>query len=185
MKKLTFVVLVAFLGLVACTTGNRAEKIEEKTLDTAKVVEQVNEIYTDVFHYYEMMANDSLKGRLTGIKPPAVKHCTRDWNDWVTKVNTFDAASQDGMMGFFEADYWVMGQDWGDLSVSDVQVTSMTDSTATVNLNLHNLGNPTAVRLEMRLEDGSWKIDNFVDVKNDMDWKANMKEYLSGETDNK
>ena len=87
-------------------------------------------------------------------------------------------------MGFFEADYWVMGQDWGDLSVSDVQVTSMTDSTATVNLNLHNLGNPTAVRLEMRLEDGSWKIDNFVDVKNDMDWKANMKEYLSGETAN-
>ena len=66
------------------------------------------------------------------------------------------------------------------MSVSDIRVIDMTDSTATVELNLHNCGSITPVRLEMVMEDGLWRIDNFIDVKYDINWKAGMKEYLAG-----
>lgn len=172
---------VAAVWLASCSTGARVEKVESSTFDTASVVQRVKDIYADVFHHYELMDSpDGMRNRLTGIKPPAVKFCTRDWNDWLTRVTSYDAAHvEEGEIGFMEADYWVMGQDWGDLAVSDVRVTAMTDSTATVELNLHNLGSVTALRLNLCHEDGLWKIDNFINVAYDVDWKSNMKEYLS------
>ena len=178
---------MAVICLSSCSMGSHEGRVDDNAasvaLDTAQVVDRVNEIYADVFQYYKLLADSvRLQGRLVGIKPPAYKFCTSDWNDWVSRVNTFDAEHNDGMMGFFEADYWIMGQDWGDLSVSDVNVASMTDSTATVELKLHNLGSEIPVRLNMALENGAWKIDNFIDAANHVDWKANMKEYLSGET---
>lgn len=176
---------VAATWLGACSMGSQVGKVEDHALDTAAVVQRVNDIYTDVFQHYELMASPDWNRRLTGIKPPAVKFCTRDWNDLVTQVTSFDATNvPDGQMGFFDADYWIMGQDWGDLKVSDVQVKAMTDTTATVELNLHNLGSATTVRLEMLQERDDWRIDNFIDLTHDIDWKANMKEYLSGEMAN-
>ena len=185
MKKM-MVMLLAAVWLTACSMGSQVESTGNNSSntknsvahDTARLVERVNEIYTYVSNYYEYMKTPQSKTRLTGIKPPAVKYCSRDWNDWVTRVNNYDAEHDDGMEGFFEADYWIMGQDWDKISVSDVSVASMTDSTAVVNLNLHNF-NDIAVRLEMVLERDEWKIDNFIDVKNDLDWKAAMKEYLN------
>ena len=183
-KKLLIVTLAA-TWLSACSMSNHVEKVENNNLDTATVVERVNEIYADVFHHYELLAsNNGFKDRLIGKKPPAIKFCTRDWNDWATQVTSYDATHNDGMVGFFEADYWMMGQDWGELAVSDVHVTAMTDSTATVELNLHNLGNVTALRLELCQEDGAWKIDDFIDIKNGLDWKASMKDYLAGKEAN-
>jgi len=180
------ILALATTWLCACSMSSHAGKVDTHGLDTAQVVERVNEIYNDVFHHYELMAaSGGFKDRLVGIKPPAIKYCTHDWNDWVRRVTSYDAThGGDGMEGFFEADYWIMGQDWGDLALSDVQVMSMTDSTAVVQLNLHNLGSVTALRLDLRQEDGAWKIDNFIDVKNDIDWKTNMKEYLAGEMAN-
>lgn len=177
---------VAAICLGACTTGNQVKINENNTaLDTASVVQRVKDIYADVFHHYELMAlPDGPRNRLTGIKPSAVKFCTQDWNYWVTQVTSYDVTHNEGEIGFFDADYWIMGQDWGDLSVSDIQVTEMTDSTATAELNLHNLGTVTALRLDLCLEDGIWRIDNFIDVKNDIDWKANMKDYLSDKSTN-
>lgn len=183
-RKILLLALAA-AWLCACSTGNRVEKVEkENAFDTAQVVQCVQDIYADVFHHYELMASPESRNRLTGIKPPAVKFCTHDWNDWVTQVTSYDATHNDGGIGFFEADYWIMGQDWGELSVSDVKVTEMTDTTATVELNLHNLGSVIALRLNMCQEDGTWKIDNFIDVTHDLDWKAGMKEYLAGEKAN-
>lgn len=177
-KMILLAVAAAWLG--ACSMGNQVEKVENNALDTALVVQRVQDIYADVFHHYELMASPDSRRRLTGIKPPAVKFCSHDWNDWVTQVTTYDAThGEDGQIGFFDADYWIMGQDWGDLSVSDVQVTAMTDTTATVRLDLHNLGSVTALRLIMCQEGGSWRIDNFIDVTHDIDWKASMKEYLA------
>ena len=172
---------VAIVCLAACSTGAKVEKVETSALDTASLVQRVKDIYADVFHHYGLMASpDGLRNRLTGIKPPAVKCCTRDWNDWLTRVTSYDATHlKEGEIGFMEADYWVMGQDWGDLAVSDVRVTAMTDSTATVELNLHNLGSVAALRLNLCQEDGVWKIDNFIDRTHDFDWKSSMKEYLS------
>lgn len=171
-KKLIFVVAMTTM-LCACSKANRVEK---NSLDTASVVSQVNEIYNDVFKQYaelnqqkddkKQVNNDSL-------------YCSADWNRHIARVDSVN--QQNGVIDILDVDYWIMGQDWGELSVSDVRVASMTDSTATVELNLHNLGNVNPVRLDMIVENGAWRIDNFIDVKNDYDWKARMKEYLTQE----
>ncbi len=171
-KKLIFVVAMTTM-LCACSKANR---MEENSLDTASVVSQVNDIYNDVFKRYiefnqkpsdmPLVNNDSL-------------YCSADWNRQIARVDSVN--QQNGVIDILDVDYWIMGQDWDKLSVSEVQVTSMTDSTATVELNLHNLGNATPVRLEMIFENDAWRIDNFIDVKNGFDWKTRMNEYLTQE----
>ena len=180
MTRKMFLLLVATVWMVACSMGNQVEKSSNHVMqDTAQLVNRVNEIYADVIGYYEYMRSPRARQRLTGIKPPALRFCTRDWNNWLEQVANHDANHvQDGEMGFFDADYWIMGQDWGDLAVSDVHVITMTDSVATVEFNLHNLAVVTAVRLELSHERGAWLIDNFIDMTHGLDWKASMKEYL-------
>ena len=75
-----------------------------------------------------------------------------------------------------------MGQDWHNLSISDVKVLSVTPEEATVEFKLHNLDAEYPVSLRLVNEDGNWKIDDFVDVKNDLDWKRSMQEYVTDET---
>ncbi len=81
--------------------------------------------------------------------------------------------------GFFDADYWVMGQDWGDLALQNIQVRIRDDSHATVTFEMDHLNdNPKQVRLDMIYEGGNWRIDNFIDRKHDLDWKKSMHEYV-------
>jgi len=108
-------------------------------------------------------------------------YCTNDWNYWMEWVKQYDNGKPDGDVGFFEADYWIMGQDWGELSISDVHVTSVVDTAAVVEFKLHNLGNIIPVKLNMAYEDYKWKIDNFIDVANHYDWKSSMQAYINGE----
>ena len=94
------------------------------------------------------------------------------------RTRAYDDAHNAGSIGFFEADYWIMGQDWQNLSIDNVAVTSLTDSTALVDLSLNNCNNVTLVRLAMVKEQEEWKIDDFIDVSSDFDWKKGMKEYM-------
>ena len=174
MNWIVMTVAVAVLG--ACSPRDAVAETKDKKLDTISVVQRVSDIYEVVFDRYRE-ARTMLKPIRRGNFD--ANYCSADWNDRLRRVMEYDKANSEGMVGFFEADYWIMGQDWDDLKVSDVQVTAMTDSTATVAFNLHNCGSVTEVRLEMVREGNEWKIDNFIDVTRDMDWKANMKEYLT------
>jgi hypothetical protein len=177
MKKLVVLILAA-VAFVACSNKSQVtDAVKVQPLDTAALVQRVNDIYTGVFGRYEQ-ARTMFKPLRRGNFDAEL--CSADWNEWLKRVMDYDKVNSEGMVGFFESDYWIMGQDWEDLSVSDVQVTEMTVKTATVALKLHNCGSITDVRLEMVREGGEWKIDNFIDVTRDMDWKAGMKEYLSG-----
>ena len=86
------------------------------------------------------------------------------------------------LRGFFDADYWIMGQDWHNLSISDVEVLATTPNEAAVQFQLHNLDTVKPVALKLVNEDGVWKIDNFTDVNNDLDWKQSMQQYVNEET---
>ena len=178
MKKIV-VLMVAVMALFACSNQSAVESTEKatesETLDTASLVQRVNDIYTVVFDRY--------KAARTMLKPLRqgnfdAEYCSTDWNEWLQRVIDYDKANSQGMVGFFDADYWIMGQDWDDLSVSDVGVKTITDSTAVVVLKLHNCGSVTDVCLEMVQDGDTWKIDNFIDITNHVDWKANMKTYL-------
>lgn len=173
-KKLFFVVAVTTM-LCACSKANR---VEENPLDTASVVTQVQDIYNDVFKRYDEFNQKPSDSPLLKVNNDSL-YCSADWNRQIARVDSLNR--QNGVIDILDVDHWIMGQDWGELSVSDVHVASMTDSTASVELNLHNLGNVIPMRLDMIVESNAWRIDNFIDVKNDYDWKAHMQEYLSQE----
>ena len=174
-------VAVAMLG--ACSPRAAVAETKDGKLDTISVVQRVNDIYEGVFDYYGKVLTTSTLSTLENIDS---LYCSADWNAWVARVNDYDRKHEDdGMMGFFDADYWIMGQDWQDLSVSDIKVFLLNGDSAAVELQLHNLGNNINVVLDMVHEEGEWKIDNFTDITNGMDWKASMKRYLEDEQANR
>ena len=150
--------------------GKKAPKTEEA------VLARVNAIYTDVFgEYNEADLQESIPQ-----SSPDEKYCSSDWNKILGKVADFDSVNNPDDIGFFDADYWVMGQDFHELSISDVQLKDKSDdgNKATVEFKLHNCGEVTTVDVDMVYEKDNWFIDNFIDVDNDIDWKQEMLDYL-------
>jgi hypothetical protein len=97
-------------------------------------------------------------------------------------VASFDAEHNADGMGFFDADYWIMGQDWHKLSISDVKFVERIGPWAEVDLKLHNFDKVTPLCLLMKLEDGTWRIDDFVDLETGAGLKEDMKKYIANET---
>lgn len=154
----------------ANASGKKAQKGDED------IIARVKAIYEDVFNEY----NEALESESIPQSSPDEKYCSADWNKVLDKVTEFDAVNNPDGIGFFDADYWVMGQDFNEVSISDVQVTerSKDNNKAKVEFKLHNAGSTSVVRLDMVYEKDNWFIDNFTDVDNDLDWKADMLEYL-------
>ncbi len=165
-----------------------AEGSVNQASDTAVVQQRVQEIYGDVFKEYNL--EDSLRNldKLDGPGASARRgefiqnYCSQEWNQLSRQINEIDSLYHAGEMGFWEADYWIMGQDWHQLSISDVEVKNVTPTEAHVKFMLHNLGSAKPVALTMVKEDGIWKIDDFQDLDNHFEWKPAMKEYVAQET---
>ena len=139
------------------------------------LVARVNAIYQNVFQKY--YGEDSDLNEQDAPSPEEI-FCTKDWNELFDKVMEYDNIHNPDDVGFSDADYWIMGQDFQNLSISDVNVISMDEDDATVELILHNCGELTHVRLELDFERGDWFIDNFIDLDNDYNWGKEMKDYM-------
>lgn len=156
--------------------------------DAEAVQQRVQEIYSDVFKEYTL--EDSLRNldMLDGPGASARRgdfnrnYCSREWNDLSRQIREIDSLYHADELGFWEADYWIMGQDWHQLSISDIEVLNVSPTEADVKFMLHNLGEAKPVALILVKEDGIWKIDNFKDLNIDMDWKRAMKEYVGQES---
>ena len=110
------------------------------------------------------------------------KFCSKDWNATVKAVIEKDNQNPDEM-GFFDADYWVMGQDFSKkIYATDLNLEKLlmddTPWEAAVTLKLHNFSE-IPVRVNLIYEGGEWKVDDLTDLSNDLDWKKSMKEYLA------
>ena len=159
--------------------GNDAPPVEENIADEGKdsadpelITDRVNAIYAAVAEAYPEInditpSNDVLDDA----------YCSSEWKTIVGMVNSKSAENM-GREGFFDADYWIMGQDWGKITISDVKVSIKDKTHANALFTLHNLGNHTKVELEMVFERGEWFIDNFIDQSKNMNWKKNMLIYL-------
>ena len=191
-----FVLLLA-LALVIGGCRNQPQDSENATAETvvnqesdAEAVKQrVQEIYNEVFKEYNL--EDSLRN-LDQLEGPGASarrgefcrnYCSQEWYGLVSQIADIDSMYHSGELGFWEADYWSMGQDWHQLSISDVEVLSVTPSQAAVKFNLHNLDSVKPVALLLVKENDMWKIDDFQDVNNDLDWKRSMQEYVNEEMD--
>lgn len=140
---------------------------------------RVEHIYNKVFAVYARAENDLSVLNETNFDG---LYCSDDWNQTVAKVTEKDSKNDDEI-GFFDADYWVMGQDFSELSISDVAVESINGSRATVVMMLHNCGSATPVRLTMVYERGNWFIDDFCEDydasgPDTASWKNSMLNYL-------
>lgn len=197
MKKVFIYTLAITAMMVACQPkdGQQNADVQKTTLqevlDTTELETRVRDIYAAVFHVYNL--EDSLRNAEEPVVDGVLdesndfngQYCSHEWNKLVKSINENDVLRHEGEQGFWEADYWIMGQDWGELSVSDIKVFLLKGDSAAVEFQLHNLGNMINVVLDMVHEDGEWKIDNFTDITNGMDWKATMKRYLEDEQANR
>ena len=190
-NNLILLAAAAFLVLGACSSRGAVVKSDSEGghdgLDTAAVVERVQEIYGAVFKVYNeadslrnldidsMMANDVYERRADF----EANYCSSEWNKLMKKVNEIDSLYHQNEMGFWDFDYWIMGQDWHNLSVSDVKVKTLTDTEASVELCLHNFDNVTQLCLLMKREDGTWRIDDFVDMEFGTGFKKDMQDYIN------
>lgn len=164
------------------------ETNENQVPDSNAIVNRVQEIYQAVFKEYNL--EDSLRNQdmLEGQGAHAHRYefsknyCSSEWDRLLHKIDEIDSLYHGGELGFWEADFWIMGQDWHELSISDLEVLSATPDQTSVRFQLHNLGGSKPVVLQLIKEDGMWKIDDFMDVDSDMDWKKAMQEYVNQET---
>ena len=161
--------------------GHDAPPVEEVTTDNGQkkdsadpelITDRVSAIYAAVAEAYPEInditpSNDQLDDA----------YCTSEWNTLVQMVNSKDAENM-GRGGFFDADYWIMGQDWGKITISGLKVDVKDNTHANAFFTLHNLGSQTKVQLEMVFEHGEWLISNFIDETHKMDWKKSMMQYL-------
>lgn len=195
MKKLTFIMIaMTAITFVACgnkTTGNNDNGDEDSVfmLDGPGSVyepteeevgqyalETVQEVYEAVGQAYSSEDWQTQSNELDK------KFCSKDWNATVKSVIEKDNQTPDEM-GFFDADYWVMGQDFSKkIYATDLNLEKLlmddTPWEAAVTLKLHNFSE-IPVRINLIYEGGEWKVDDLTDLSNDLDWKKSMKEYLA------
>lgn len=195
MKKLTFIMMaMTAITFVACgnkTTGNNDNGDEDSVfmLDGPGSVyepteeevgqyalETVQEVYEAVGQAYSSEDWQTQSNELDK------EYCSKDWNATVKSVIEKDNQTPDEM-GFFDADYWVMGQDFSKkIYATDLNLEKLlmddTPWEAAVTLKLHNFSE-IPVRVNLIYEGGEWKVDDLTDLSNDLDWKKSMKEYLA------
>ena len=187
---------LAVLALALCGCHGQAvnnDKVEADAVvnqesDAQAVADRVQEIYKAVFKVYN--EEDSLRNldQLEGLGAYGYRgefmqnYCSREWNRLSQQIDEIDSLYHSGEMGFWDADYWIMGQDWHELSISDVEVQSVSPDEVTVQFQLHNCGTKKPVTLLLVKEEGVWKIDDFLDADIDYSWKKSMQEYVTEET---
>ena len=194
MKKLILSLVALVAMLAACQPNGSQQAAESKKttvseqLSATEVQNRVRDIYKTVFKVYN--EEDSLRnldiqmenGVFANLGQFNKDFCSKEWNRLLAKINEIDSLNHNGELGFWEFDYWIMGQDWHNLSISDIEMLNVAQNEATVQLKLHNFDSAVNVALQLVKEDGSWKIDNFQQADNDMDLKQVMLQYIEEET---
>ena len=146
MKKTFTLLWIMTIGCIAFVfTGCNNKKL----MNDDVIVNRVTDIYNDMASRYNASPQSDVARQLDSL------YCSKEWNKLVSDIYKKDA-NIDGV-GFFEADHWVMGQDFQNVSADSIIVENFTGDTATVSLNLHNCGTTTIVRLSMVEEDNEWK----------------------------
>jgi len=191
MRKLFY---LAVMAVMACSCSTHGEAgVSTATSDSAthdasagqQVAERVEEIYAAVFKVYN--EEDSLRNLNLTVERDAHSrrqelcdnYCSEDWRRLVREINQIDSLYHQGELGFWEMDYWIMGQDWHNLHISDVKTLNSSTDVAQVEFKLHNLDFVKTVRVLVVNENGVWKIDNFMD--DEVDVKEAMSRYVKEE----
>lgn len=154
--------------------------------DADDVKARVVDIYEDVAATYNK-SNEALDPNLPDSVDFDSKYCSEEWNNTLKEALLSQPDSDE--IGVFDYDYWIQGQDYGDVSVSRVHVVSLDGDRAVVTLTVHNMGMDNEIRLNMVYERDDWYIDDIVDnvppgstteqTDSMMSLKAYMRQYIA------
>ncbi len=184
----TFIASLIIILLASCggsQSSSGTDESAEPTTETSTSVEKksdgnvlhrVEQIYQDVLASYQRIDEEENDENQI-IKSPEEKYCSSDWNKVSEEVAEYDTTQHPEEIGFFEADYWIMGQDFDNPTASDFKLVEQKGDRAVVEFVMHNF-KPIHVRLEMVHERGDWYIDNFIDLDFEFNWKKEMNDYL-------
>ena len=179
----TLLVGMLFLGLPTCHAQ------ESKT-----VRKRATEIFTNVYKQYAI-CNKNMDGPnpYSAIASLDVKYCSDDWNNTLRAVQK-KVEKTDGI--FFEADYWIEAQDFGDTKFRQIlDVKPQKDGSYLVSLDFRLFeGDPQyntsdtyqTIHVKLVKERGNWYIDDFLTDDSEeqngegsvTSWKQEMLDYL-------
>ncbi len=133
-------------------------------------------IYKVVFAWYTRAEND---GDLLHNSTPDFEklYMSADYNAVYRRVCAADSVdAEHGVVGFFDYDHWVCGQDFQGLSAEVRNVSPCGDGKLFAKVAVTNCGTVTLVGVSLVREGGRWKIDDFLtEGKSE---KARMSQYL-------
>lgn len=150
---------------------SQTKSVEE---EVAALNSRIKEIYGTVERVYkrDALPNTDLDA----------KYCSKAWRQTVKAVSAKQNKTDELCL---DCDYWIMGQDYENVKVTNYYLEKiMLDdakygSVAAFTLKVHNCGSVTPVRVDLVKENGKWLIDNFTDIKNDIDYRKMMTDYLN------
>lgn len=106
-------------------------------------------------------------------------YCSKAWNKLLMAVRRKEYNS---CTLFFEVNYWAMTHYPVFVTFDDFEVTRVTISddkkTASVDYVTYELDAYNPARIDLVFEDGRWVIDNFYDMRNMLNVRQSMREYL-------
>jgi len=150
-------VIVVFAILAVSVVYAQKQRNRQHSANDVKV--RVERIYKHVAKAYNECNNSSdftlPKENFDEI------YCSEDWNTTLKKA--LESQPDSDEIGLFDYDYWITGQDFGNVSVSDVKVVKLEGDDALVMLSMHNLGSVTKINLKMVYERDNWFIDDMAE----------------------
>ena len=184
MKKFSFFILAAALMLnCGNKTGKAVSDTDSLSIDTiadagidkhseAYIRQRIDTIYKGVGKpTYDVEGNE-----VSYIRNPFNRdsaYCSERY--YALKKEAIQLCDETGDI-LYDYDYWVCGQDWSDdWSCKVAKVYEITDSTALVDLNIHNFSD-LETTIALRFERDDWYIDDFSPSKDGNDDKKYLRE---------
>ena len=153
--------------LTQCTPGatDNKEQIKNRIQETYSFISNVYNTNTPIEHIQR------------GKKEADSLFCSKEWNKLLKSVEKTEQ-QKEGELGFWEADYWIMAQDFDSVYIDNITIESATNETeAIATFTLHNLGNQQPVKVAMTNDNGLWFINDFYLETGDS-LKEMMKQYV-------
>ncbi len=169
---------VAGTGIAAKAAEPLHSDAEATESTDAGAAKALKDIYDDVFGWYEKAENNlSLLGQMPDFN---ALYMSADYKKVLREVEAIDKDCEaDGMIGFFDYDHWVDGQDFKNLSLDIMSLSGAASGKCRAEVVITNLGVKKRVGIDMVLENGKWKIDDF--CTDGSSEKARMREYVAGD----
>ncbi len=151
----------------ADTTAQEASGSSFASWNEGKVDREIGErlcaIYDDVFGWYTKAEGDT--DMPDDMPDFDALYMSSGYKELLSKVKAKDEEVEaEGMIGFFDYDHWVCGQDFSGLKMSVTGGEMVDGNTCNAEVEILNCGEVQQIGITLVRENGEWLIDDFITV---------------------